>query len=92
MKRFEYDSRKAAANLRKHGVGFEEAITCFFDTNAISDIDHVHSLPGDERFTLLGVSTTNRLLFIVHNEDEEAIRIISARAATRTERALYEEI
>ena len=90
-KRFKYDPRKAAANLHKHGISFEEAFTTFFDTRSISDIDHAHSTPGDERFTLLGISARNRLLFIVHNEDDEVIRIISARAATPAETTLHEE-
>jgi hypothetical protein len=52
--RFEYDPRKAAINLRKHGVSFDEAITSFFDTLAISMTDPAHSAPGDERFVNIG--------------------------------------
>jgi uncharacterized DUF497 family protein len=70
---------------------FEEAATCFFDTLCTSQSDVAQSTPGDERFILTGLSTANRLLVIVHNEDEETIRIISARLATPAERTLYEE-
>ena len=88
---FEYDSRKAAINLRKHGVSFDEAITSFFDTSAISMTDPAHSAPGDERFVHIGMSTKSRLLFVVHNEADGFIRIISARLATPAQRELYEE-
>lgn len=89
--RFESDPRKASVNLRKHGVSFDEAITSFFDTLAISEPDSSHSTPGDERFVNIGMSTKNRLLFVVHNEEDGLIRIISARLATPAERELYEE-
>jgi uncharacterized DUF497 family protein len=88
---FEYDPRKATINLRKHGVSFDEAITSFFDTSAISMTDPAHSAPGDERFVNIGTSTKNRLLFVVHNEADGVIRIISARLATPAQRELYEE-
>jgi hypothetical protein len=89
--RFEYDPRKAAINLGKHGVSFDEAITSFFDTSAISMTDPAHSAPGDERLVNIGTSTKNRLLFVVHNEADGVIRIISARLATPAQRELYEE-
>ncbi|MEO6807024.1 MAG: BrnT family toxin [Edaphobacter sp.] len=89
--RFEPNPRKAAINLRKHGVSFDEAVTSFFDTSAISMADPDHSQPGDERFVNIGMSTKNRLLFVVHNEADGLIRIISARLATPAERKLYEE-
>jgi uncharacterized protein len=89
--RFEYDPRKASINLRKHGVSFDEAITSFFDTLALSMSDPFHSTPGDERFVNLGMSTNNRLLFVVHNETDGLIHLISARLATPAERKLYEE-
>jgi len=87
----QYDERKAAINLRAHGVSFDEAGTTFFDTQAISYSDEAHSAPGDERYINLGLSTSLRLLFVVHNEEDGVIRIISARPATPAERALYEE-
>jgi uncharacterized DUF497 family protein len=89
--RFDPNPEKAATNFAKHGVTFEEATTTFFDTNATSWYDEYHSAPGDERFINLGISTFLRLLFVVHNEEEGLIRIISARPATPAERAIYEE-
>ncbi len=91
MKRIEFDERKGLANLRKHGIPFDEAATTFFDGSAISYPDEEHSAPGDERFVNLGLSTSLRLLYVVHNENDEVIRIISARPATPAERATYEE-
>ena len=88
---FEHDERKAAANLRKHGVSFDEARSTFFDTHALSGVDEEHSASGDERYINLGISLKNRLLFVVHNEQDGVIRIISARVASRTQRELYEE-
>jgi uncharacterized DUF497 family protein len=89
--RFEFHPAKAASNLKQHGVSFEEAITTFYDPNAVSWHDVDHSQPGDERFINLGLSTSLRLLFVVHNEEDGLIRIISARPATPAERDLYEE-
>jgi uncharacterized DUF497 family protein len=89
--RFDPNPEKAAANLVKHGVSFEEAASSFTDTNAASWHDQNHSSPGDERFINLGLSTSLRLLFVVHNEEDGLIRIISARPATPAERAIYEE-
>ena len=88
--RFEHDERKEAVNLRKHGVTFDEAQTTFLDIHALSGSDDEHSTPGDERYINLGMSTKNRLLFVVHNEDDGLIRIITARVASRTQRDLYE--
>jgi uncharacterized DUF497 family protein len=89
--RFDWHPEKAAANFVKHGVTFEEAVTTFFDVNAASWYDDVHSTAGDERFINLGLSSVPRLLFVVHNEEDGLIRIISARPATPAERDLYEE-
>lgn len=85
--RFEWDSRKAAANLRKHGVSFEEASTAFDDELAAYYPDTLRA----ERFILIGYSTRPRLLFVVYAEVKgDRIRIISARKATRREKAHYE--
>jgi uncharacterized DUF497 family protein len=89
--RFEFDPDKAAINLNQHGVSFDEAVTSFYDPNAASWHDVDHSQPGDDRFVNLGLSTSLRLLFVVHNEEDGLIRIISARPATTAERDLYEE-
>lgn len=87
---FEWASRKASANLRKHGVSFEEAKSVFFDEQArlIDDPDHSED---EDRFVLLGLSQNLRLLLVCHcyRADGEVIRIISARKATRSEARFY---
>lgn len=87
---FEWDPRKDAANLRKHDVGFREAATVFGDPFATTFPDADHSI-SEERFLTIGTSATGRLIVVAHIEDEETIRIISARLAIRTEREFYEE-
>ncbi|MCP4550416.1 MAG: BrnT family toxin [bacterium] len=88
--RFIWDATKAAANLRKHGVSFEEASTVFRDTLSATGRDPDHSI-GEFRFVTFGVSREGHLLAVSHEEDGEVIRIISARWATRSERRIYEE-
>lgn len=90
MIRFEWDSGKAAANLKKHGISFEEAQSVFYDEFAVQFFDDDHSM-GESRFLLLGMSTGARLLIVCHCErdDGEVIRIISARKATKRESAYY---
>jgi len=87
---FLWDPAKAAANLRKHKVSFPEATTAFADphSQAVPDPDHS---AAETRFVLLGTSTRGRLLVVVHTERGDAIRLISARKATRKERKAYEE-
>lgn len=87
---FEWDTAKAAENLAKHGVSFEEAATVFRDTLSATGADPDHSV-GEERFITFGVSTSGRLLVVAHTERGDTIRIISARPATRGERKIYEE-
>ncbi|MCB0369544.1 MAG: BrnT family toxin [Bdellovibrionales bacterium] len=91
---FTWDKKKAITNLKKHGVSFEEAKTCFFDTLHIVISDHEHSNESEERLILLGLSSENRMLVVVHIEYENnsTIRIISARKASKKERKQYEEI
>jgi hypothetical protein len=85
--RFAWDPRKAASNLRKHGVSFEEASTAFQDELGAYYPDTLH----ENRFILIGYSRRQRLLYIVHAEvRRDAIRIISARKATKHEKARYE--
>lgn len=88
--RFEWDAPKANANLKKHGVSFEEARTVFYDERArlIPDPDHSED---EERFVLLGYSSGLKLLVVCHcyRVDGRTIRIISARKATRREAASY---
>jgi uncharacterized DUF497 family protein len=88
--RFEWDPRRAAANLRKHGVSFEEATTALRDALALTgrDPDHSH---GEARYITFGVSSRNRLLVVAHTDRGGLIRIIHARAATKSERRIYEE-
>jgi len=82
-----WDARKAAANRKKHGVSFEEASTAFDDELGAYFPDSLH----DDRFILIGYSKRQRLLYVVHAEvTPDAIRIISARKATRHERTRYE--
>ncbi len=83
---FEWDSQKADVNRSKHGVGFEEATTVFLDLEYQLIVDPTNR----ERFIALGFSSLARMLFVVHCERGERIRIISARLATRNERASYE--
>ena len=90
MLEFVWDREKAAANLAKHGVDFEDATTAFDDPLSITIPDPDHS-EGEERFLLIGQSKAERLLVIAHTELGNEIRIINARAATRRERQLYEE-
>lgn len=87
---FRWDTGKATANLRKHGVAFEEAATAFADPLSRTIGDPLHS-EGERRFVLLGRSRTGRLLVVVHSERGDSIRLISARTATRKERNTYEE-
>lgn len=88
--RFEWDADKASANLRKHGITFDEAQTVFEDEEALILPDPDHSV-GERRFILLGASTARNVLAVVHCEFESGslIRIISARRADRGERATY---
>jgi uncharacterized DUF497 family protein len=88
--RFEWDPRKARDNVAKHGVAFEEAVTVFGDPLGRITDDPRHSA-GEERFVLLGQSARRRLLVIMFTERGDAIRLISARKATRRERRIHEE-
>jgi len=86
-----WDNRKADSNNQKHGVSFEEAATVFEDENGLVIFDPDHS-EEEDRFIILGFSNVLRLLVVCHcyREDEEQIRIISARKATVRESATYE--
>ena len=87
---FTWDATKARANVAKHGISFEEAETVFADEDAILVADPEHS-QVDDRFILIGVSVALRVLVVVHCEPDVsgAIRLISARRATRSERGQY---
>ncbi|HSB28692.1 MAG TPA: BrnT family toxin [Pyrinomonadaceae bacterium] len=86
---FEWDDDKADENLLKHGVSFSEATTIFGDPLARSVSDPLHS-DDEGRFITMGRSRLHKTLVVVHTYRGEAIRIISARAATRRERKDYE--
>jgi len=90
MIKFEWDLAKATTNITKHGVSFEEAQTVFYDEFAVQFFDEEHS-HDEERFLLLGLSTGVRMLLVCHCERDagNVIRIISARKATKAERAFY---
>jgi uncharacterized DUF497 family protein len=89
--RFEWDEKKSAANRRKHGVSFEEARTAFLDDNARVIPDPEHS-DDEERFVLLGLSISLRVLVVCHcyRQNDEVIRIISARKADEDEIKQYQ--
>ena len=85
--RFTWNTRKAASNLKKHGVSFTEAATAFDDELGAYYPDSLH----EDRFILIGYSRRQRLLYVVHAEvHDDVIRIISARKATRHEKTRYE--
>ena len=88
--RFEWDPRKAASNARKHGVSFEEARSVFADERAklIDDPDHSED---EDRFILMGLSGSLRVLIVCHcyREEGNVVRIISARKATAREEKFY---
>ena len=88
--KFDWDPKKAEANLRKHGVSFDEAATTFLDPHAVSGPDPDHSI-GEERYITFGYSQLTRLLAVCHTYRPGAIRIINARRVTRSERRIYEE-
>jgi hypothetical protein len=87
---FEWDPLKAEANIRKHGVTFDEASTVFGDPLNLLMADPDHSL-DEERFLLLGMSNRRKLLVVAFAERPPRTRLISARRATRHERRRYEE-
>lgn len=88
--KFEWDESKADANLKKHGVSFEEAKTVFDNPMAVIFDDEAHSI-DEQREIIIGHSRKNRLLLVSFTERSNSIRIISARPATRREREDYEQ-
>lgn len=93
MLQFEWDENKNAINKEKHRVSFEEASTVFYDEGAILITDPAHS-EQEERFILLGFSSLARLLMVCHcvRGEDNIIRIISARKATKAETEQYTEM
>ena len=88
--RFEWDKNKEKANIKKHGISFDEARTVFYDENAIQFFDPDHS-DDESRFIMLGISFKLRILIVCHcfRENETVIRIISARKADKQEEKEY---
>jgi uncharacterized DUF497 family protein len=86
---FEWDPDKAAGNLRKHNVAFQEAATVLADPLSVTFHDPDHS-DDEDRYITIGNSEKGRLVIVSHTDREERIRIISARKATRRERKIYE--
>jgi uncharacterized DUF497 family protein len=91
--RFVWDQNKNLANIKKHKISFEEARTVFFDDNARLIPDPEYS-KSEERFIILGITNKLRLLVVVHTykEDDDVIRIISARKATKNETKYYYKV
>jgi uncharacterized protein len=87
---FEWDPEKAARNLEKHSVSFQEAATVFGDPLAMTYFDPDHS-EDEDRFLTFGHSDAGKLLVVSHTDRDDRIRIISARAMTRKERKQHEE-
>lgn len=87
---FAWDPSKSVANLAKHGVSFEEALSVFLDPLSLTIPDPVHSI-DEQRLVIMGLSDGGRLLVVANPDDRESVRIISAREATPTERKAYEE-
>ncbi len=88
--KFVWDDDKAEVNRRKHGIGFSEASTVFSDEDGLLIYDPDHS-ESEDRFVLLGMSSALRILVVCHcyRENDEQIRIISARKATKNETSTY---
>lgn len=87
---FKWDGRKAAANLKKHGIDFHEAATVLSDGLSTTYADPEHS-EQERRFLTIGMSSRFRILIVAHTEEHDTARVISARRATPYERRFYEE-
>lgn len=87
---FEWDRDKAAQNRKKHGISFREAATVFGDPLSITFPDFAHS-EEEPRYITIGMTERGTMIVVAHTEEEDTVRIISARRATRHERRFYEE-
>lgn len=85
---FEWDDSKAASNLLKHGVSFDEAVSVFGDVMALTFADTDHA-DNEERSRTYGMSNKARLLVVIHTDRQNGVRLISARKATRYEKSIY---
>jgi uncharacterized DUF497 family protein len=88
--KFVWSAAKAAANVKKHRVAFEEACSVFLDTLSTSGSDPDHSI-GEARWLTFGMSAGGRVLVVSHTDQRDTVRIISARPCTGAERKSYEE-
>ncbi|MBE9145223.1 BrnT family toxin [Planktothrix mougeotii] len=88
--KFEWNPDKAARNLEKHGVSFQEAVTVFNDPLSVTFPDPNHSI-GESRYIIIGISRFGQILIVAHTDRLERVRIISARKATRQEQRFYEQ-
>lgn len=88
---FKWDPRKAAANLKKHGIDFHEAATVLDDTFSTTFPDTDHSSLDEPRLLTIGTSIRERIVVVAHTVQDDTMRIITARRATRQERRFYEE-
>ena len=90
---FDWDNEKATANINKHGITFIEAMTSFGDVNSIIISDDSHS-EDEDRFILLGISEGSNLLMVCHcyRDNDNIIRIISARRANKQEENVYRRV
>lgn len=93
MLSFEWDEGKNKQNRKKHGIWFEEAKTAFDDPLGRLFNDQAHSDNNEDRFVLIGYSSTDRLLVVIHclRNNDSTVRLISARKATKRERMFYEK-
>ncbi|MBI1956365.1 MAG: BrnT family toxin [Acidobacteria bacterium] len=87
---YHWDSRKAARNLSKHDISFQEGVTVFDDPLFVVFADPDHSV-REKRFIIIGESSRKRWLVVAYTERSNGIRVISARKATPQEREIYEE-
>ena len=87
---FEWNLDKAAINLSKHGISFQEAATVFDDSLSMTFPDSDHSV-GENRYVIIGMFRSAQLLVVSRTDREDRIRIISARTATHPEKRFYEE-
>jgi len=90
MVKFDWNNRKALTNFTKHGVSFLEAVTVFDDPLAETYVDARHS-DQEDRYVTIELSNLARLIFVVHVDDDETIRVVSARKATAGERKEYQD-
>ena len=90
MPEYEWDAKKARINIRKHDVGFEEAISVFEDKFSLTRDDPLHS-EIEERYIDIGLSKSGNLLVVVYTERGDRIRLISCRKATPAEKLAYEK-